>query len=166
MYTFTALIYKLGINPVVDTPDEVLNELFEQAGRSKGPVPVRGKINGTEFLQTLVKYQGVWRLYINGPMLKSSKLVVGDIADIEIEFDPLPREEPLPPKLKVVFRRNITARKAFELLPPSRRKEILRYLNSLKSDDSIDRNIGRVMSQLAGNDDEPPAFMRGKTNRK
>lgn len=160
MYTFSATIYKLGINPVVDTPDEVLNAIFEQAGRSKGPVPVRGTINGAEFLQTLVKYQGAWRLYINGPMLKDSGLVVGDIASIEIEFDPRPREVPMPPKLKAELRNNANALKAFDLLPPSRRKEILRYLNSLKSGDSIARNVARVITQLAGSSEEPPAFMR------
>ena len=160
MNTFSATIYKLGINPVVDTPDVVLNAIFEQAGRSKGPVPVRGKINGAEFLQTLVKYQGAWRLYINGPMLKDSGLTVGDIAHVEIAFDSRPREEPMSPRLNAEFRKNPAAAIAFELLPPSRRKEILRYLNSLKSDDSIDRNVARVMEQLAGSNDVPPAFMR------
>ena len=161
MYTFSATIYKIGINPVVDTPDEVLKAIFEQAGRSKGPVPVRGTINGAEFLQTLMKYQGAWRLYINGPMLKDSGLSVGDIANIEIEFDPRPREEPMPPKLRAAVRKNANARKAFDLLPPSRRKEILRYINSLKSADSIERNVARVISQLSGSsDDEPPAYMR------
>jgi hypothetical protein len=160
MYTFSALIHKLGINPVVDTPDDVLNAIFEQAGRAKGPVPVRGRINGAGFLQTLVKYRGSWRLYINGAMLKSSGLGVGDTAFIEIELDPHPREEPMPPKLKAAFRKNAAARKSFEQLTPSRRKEILRYINSLKSDDSIKRNVAHVISQLAGCTDEPPAFMR------
>ncbi|MEQ1764261.1 MAG: DUF1905 domain-containing protein, partial [Pyrinomonadaceae bacterium] len=102
---FSATIYTLGINPIVDTPEEVLNAIFAKAGRSKGPVPVCGTINGARFLQTLVKYQGAWRLYINGPMLKDSGLSVGDIAKIEIEFDPQPREEPMPPKLKAEFRK-------------------------------------------------------------
>lgn len=165
MVTFSAKIYKIGINPVVDPPNDVLKSIFEQASKSSGPVPVRGKINGKEFLQTLVKYQGAWRLYINGPMLKASGLDVGNVAVIEIDFDPRPREEPMPPKLNGEFRKNPAARKAFELLPPSRRKEILRYINSLKSDDTIERNVASVISQLAGSDDEPPAFMRKRDRR-
>lgn len=160
MLKFSAKIYKIGINPVVDPPDRVLSAIFRQAAKDKGPIPVRGVLNGAEFTQTLVKYAGAWRLYINGPMLKDSGLEVGDLAKIEIEFDPRPREEPMPPKLKAELRKNANARKAFEQLPPSRRKEILRYINSLRSDDSIDRNIARVISQLSGSDDEPPAFMR------
>ncbi len=34
MLGVSAVIYKLGIDPVVDPPHEVLNLTFEQAGRS------------------------------------------------------------------------------------------------------------------------------------
>src|SRR5262245_57771936 len=92
MVKFKGKIYKIGINPVVDPPEKVLKKIFEQAGRSSGPITVRGLLNGTKFIQTLVKYGGVWRLYINGPMLKKSGSALGDTVNIELEFDPTPRE--------------------------------------------------------------------------
>ena len=95
-----------------------------------------------------------------GPMLKESGLSVGDIAKVEIELDTRTREVPMPPRLKAEFRKNAAARKAFESLPASRQKEILRYIGSLKAEDSIERNVARVISQLAGSDDDPPAFIR------
>lgn len=157
------MIHKIGINPVVDPPDDVLAVIFEQAGRSKGPIPVCGSLNGTEFIQTLVKYRGAWRLYINGPMLKQSGLAVGNIADIEIKFDPRPRDTPMPPKLAAAFRRDRKAKTAFNALAPSRQKEILKYLGFLRSEDALDRNIERVVKQLLGETkEEPPVFMRGK----
>ena len=94
MVKFTATIYKIGINPVVDPPDNVLNAIFGQARRSKGPIRVCGLINGAGFIQTLIKYQGAWRLYINGEMLKAAGLIVGDTANVELKFDPRPREVP------------------------------------------------------------------------
>ena len=123
MQRFSAEIYKVGINPVVDPPEAVLSAIFRQAEKDKGPIPVKGVLNGSEFTQTLVKYAGAWRLYINGPMLKNSGLSVGDQAKIEIEFDPRPREEPMPAKLKAELRKNANARKAFEelALPVGRR---------------------------------------------
>lgn len=160
MQRFSTQIYKIGINPVVDPPDDVLLAIFEQAGKDKGPIPVKGVLNGASFIQTLVLYAGAWRLYINGRMLKDSGLSVGDIAEVELEYDPRPREVPMPSKLRTAFRKSATARKTFENLPPSRQKEILRYIGSLKSADSIERNVARVISQLSGSDDEPPAFMR------
>src|SRR5688572_17250242 len=110
MVTFTAQIHKIGINPVVDPPDDVLAELFAQAGRSKGPIPVRGKVNGARYLQTLVKYGGAWRLYINGKMLKESGLKVGDEARIEIEFDPKPREVAMSRALVTALRKDKSAK--------------------------------------------------------
>lgn len=156
-------IYKIGINPVVDPPDRVLEAIFEQAGKSKGPIPVRGKLNGSEFIQTLVKYQGAWRLYVNGPMLKDSGLVVGDRAKIEIEFDPRPRDVPAPPKFAAALKKDKLAKLAFEELSPSRQKEILRYLSFLKTDAALKTNIDRTLRHLRGERAEAlHALMRKK----
>ncbi len=150
MPRFAATIYKIGINPVVDPPDRALKSIFSKAGRSKGPITVRGKINGAEFLQTLVKYKGAWRLYINGPMLKASSLNVGDRAMIEIEFDPVPRTTPMPDDLAVAFLKDKRAREAFDDLPPSRQKEIMRYIGSLKTEEAIGKNVRRIIAHLIG----------------
>lgn len=142
---------------MVDTPDDVLATIFEQAGKSKGPIPVCGKLNGARFIQTLVKYQGAWRLYINGEMLKASGLKVGDTANIEIEFDRRrPREVSMPELLKKALKGNPEAKAAFEKLAPYRQKEILRYLGFLKNDESIIRNTERVLRHLSGETSDAP----------
>jgi hypothetical protein len=150
MAKFSSKIYKIGINPVVDPPDEALTAVFKQAGRSKGAIPVRGRLDGAEFIQTLVKYQGAWRLYINGEMLKSSGLRVGDTATVEMAFDPRSREAPVPPKFARVLLADKSAKAEFDALSPSRQKEILRYLGSLKTEESLDRNIERTLKHLRG----------------
>jgi len=58
MKSFSAEILKFGINPYVDIPEKILHDLFRQSGRTKGPLPVRGILNGNKFKQTIVKYQG------------------------------------------------------------------------------------------------------------
>ena len=150
VFTFSAKIYKLGINPVVDPPDNVLNALFKQAGRSKGPIPVRGLLNGAEFIQTLVKYSGKWRLYINGEMLKTSGLKVSDEANVEIEYDPRPRVVRMPKELKNSLAKDKKANSAFKELSPSRRKEIVRYIGSMKTEASRMRSVERVIRYLKG----------------
>jgi hypothetical protein len=149
MFAFIGKIYKLGINPVIDPPDDVLQAVFEQAGRSRGPIPVRGKVNGAEFVQTLVKYRGAWRLYINGPMLAASGSRAGDNAHIEIEFDDAPREIPVPQRFADALANHERAKAAFDELSPSRQKEILKYLGYLKTEASLDRNIEKVIRQLS-----------------
>lgn len=148
MPRFSATIHKIGINPVVDPPPEALEGVFEQANRSKGPIPVRGKLNGRPFMQTLVKFRGTWRLYINGPMLKESGLKVGDTAEIDLEYDPSPREVEMLDALVDAFSRDRFAREAFDRLTSSRQKEILRYLGSLKTEASLQKNVERVIQQL------------------
>ena len=150
MEHFSATIHKIGINPYVYLPEAVLEALFRQAGKSKGPVPVRGRINDKRFIQTLVRYQGAWRLYINSEMRQAADVDVGDQADIRIEFDPVPRVEPIPSKFSEALSRNKKASKAFEALTPSRQKEILRYLNSMKTEASLERNIQKIIQHLIG----------------
>lgn len=165
MPRFSATIYKLGINPVVDPPKRVLNALFKKSGRSKGPIPVRGKLNGAEFQQTLVKYAGEWRLYVNGVMLKASGMKVGDEVRVEIEFDSSPPEFGMPKQLSLALGKDKTARFEFKKLPPSRQKEIFRYLGSLKSEASIEKNVRRVISHLKNEaTDAQHAMMRRPKN--
>jgi hypothetical protein len=150
MKSFTAKILKIGINPYVLLPAPVLKDLFTQAGKTKGPIPVRGTLNGKKYKQTLVKYSGKWRLYLNTPMREAAGIDVGDIAEVKIEFDPAPRITPLNPALAKVLTKNKTAKAIFEKLAPYRQKEISRYLGSLKSADALEKNIAKVMRHLDG----------------
>ena len=154
MPRFSKPIDKIGINPVVDPPETILNAIFDQAGRSRGPIPVRGKLNGIDFIQTLVKFRGAWRLYINGPMLKNSGLKVGDTAKVQIEFDPRPRDVPMPAPLVAALRKEKKAKVAFDELPPSRKKEICKYIGSLKSETAIEKNVERIIKILSGESGE------------
>jgi hypothetical protein len=145
---FTATISKIGINPVVDPPDEMLEPIFAAAGRNKGPLRVRGTINGVEFQQTLVRFRGKWRLYINGVMCRSAGVGEGDTVDIALEYDNEPRQDRIPNSLTAALDKNRQAREAFEALTPSRRREISCYIGSLKTEEAIKRNIEKVLRML------------------
>jgi Bacteriocin-protection, YdeI or OmpD-Associated/Domain of unknown function (DUF1905) len=129
--SFNAKIQIIGVNPYVLLPDTVLKNIFKTAGKDKSPVPVKGLIEGNAYKQTLVKFSGKWRLYINGPMLKASKKSVGDLINLTIAFDPAERKETIHPTLAKALNENAIAKKVFESLTPSRQKEIIRYINFL-----------------------------------
>jgi Domain of unknown function (DUF1905)/Bacteriocin-protection, YdeI or OmpD-Associated len=148
--SFTAIIKIIGINPYVLLPQKVLKEIFKQAGKVKSPIPVKGKLNGCSFTQTLVKYSGKWRLYLNTAMRKAGGLEVGDKANFVIEYDPLPRNIEIHPKLKAAITKNKKIKAIFFSLAASRQKEIIRYISCLKSEESVDRNIKKVISYLSG----------------
>ncbi len=150
MREFSAEIQIIGINPFVFVPTEVLEEVFEKAGKTKGKIPVRMKIEGHQFEQTLIKYSGHWRLYLNTPMRKSADREVGQAARFEVEFDPRERVVPFHPKFKKALMENAEAERIYNTLSPSLQKEILRYLSNLKAEESVDRNVLRAVNFLLG----------------
>jgi len=151
MKSLSAKIQIIGVNPYALLPASLLKYLFQKVGKDKGAIPVHLKIGGKDFIQNLVKYSGKWRLYLNGPMRKAAVKDVDDTIEIQIDFDPKPRTTPIHPKLKKVFKENPTAKKAFEKLSTSRQKEILRYINFLKSEESVHKNIKRAIAHLTSN---------------
>lgn len=150
MHHFTSEIKIIGINPFVCVPDEVVLELLKISGKDKGPIPVRGTIHGVLYQQTLVKYSGDWKLYINTTMLKDSPKRIGETIKIFLEHDPSDRTIAPHPKLIRALDRNLQAKEKFKALTPSLQKEIVRYISFLKTDDSIDRNVRRAINFLLG----------------
>jgi len=156
MQKFTATVTIINGNPYVRPPDDVLTAIFKQAGKDKSPITVRGKLNGAEFQQSLVRYQGDWRLYINIFMAKAAKMefrksvteIVGSEVEIELEFDTKPRIYPMISQFEKALEKDKKAKAAYEKLTSGRQKEILRYLDFLKSEESIQRNIIRLLQHL------------------
>ena len=150
MKSFSAKVNIIGVNPYVLLPASVLKYIFKKAGKDKGAIPVQLKIGVKDFTQNLVRYTGKWRLYLNTPMRIAANKDVGDKIEIEIDFDPKPRTIPMHPRLKKAFKENKEVKKAFDKLSPSRQKEILKYINSLKSEESVDKNIQKAIAHLTG----------------
>jgi len=150
MHRFKAVIDIIGINPYVFVPDKILKSLFEKSGKEKGAIPVCGTINGKDYKQTLVKFSGHWRLYINTTMLKNSPKRIGETADITIAFDPEGRTITPHPKLIEALRAEPKAKQIFDGLSASRQKEIVRYISSLKTESSVDKNVSRAIDFLLG----------------
>jgi hypothetical protein len=147
---FKARIDIIGINPFVFVPDKILRAIFRQAATDKGPIPIQGTVNGYAYQQTLVKYRGDWRLYINTTMLKDSPKRIGETVEITIGFDASDRTIKAHPKLVAALSTTPGAQEAFDDLAPSRQKEIVRYLSHLKTDASVEKNVSRAIDFLLG----------------
>ncbi len=150
MHHFKAEIQIIGINPFVFVPDKILSAIFKEAGKDKGHIPVCGTINSNNFQQTLVRYSGEWRLYINTTMLKDSPKRIGETIAISLSVDPSDRTIKPHPQLLKALAADKKAQDVFEQLPPSRQKEIVRYIGSLKTEESITRNIAKAIGFLNG----------------
>jgi hypothetical protein len=81
-FSFSAKIYKVGINPCVEVPLNITSKMTA----TKGYIPVKGKIKGHSFTQTLCPVKNApYRLYVNGPMLKGSDTKLGDKVKFTLE---------------------------------------------------------------------------------
>ncbi|WP_261512473.1 YdeI/OmpD-associated family protein [Chryseobacterium paludis] len=150
---FTAQLEIIGINPFIFVPEEVLKIIFEASGRNKSPIPVKGTVNGVEYKQNLMKYLGEWRLYINLIMLKNSPKRIGEMLEVSIEYDSSDRSISIHPKLDQAIKEDPVTLRNFENLIPSRRLELIKYINNLKTEESIQRNIEKIIRHLKGETD-------------
>ena len=153
-FSFTAKIYKVGINPCVEVPLRITSKMTV----TKGYIPVKGQIGNHSFTQTLCPVKNAaYRLYVNGPMLKGSNTEVGDTVKFTIEQNEEPKTEAIY-EMPKEFRQQLTKnklQKAFTSLTPYRQKEILKYLNSLKSKEALQRNIDKIVLGLKMNSKAP-----------
>lgn len=148
--SFQAELQIIDINPYVTVPEPVLAELFDAAGRTQGPIPIRGSINGRPYQQTLVRFRGAWRLYVNMLMLDDSPRHVGETLEVDVAYDPSDRSLEPHPKFAAALQDNVKARQVFEGLTPSKQQEIIRYISNLKTDAAVDRNVERAIGFLLG----------------
>jgi hypothetical protein len=151
---FRAPIEINGINPYVRVRTEQAARLRPNWRR---PMPVRIKVNGKPDVPWRINMMpvgdGSFFLYLHGDVRKESSTSVGDIVNVTVEFDedysggPA---DPVPPWFGDALRRNRAAQRGWGNLPPSRKKEILRYLARLKSPEAQQRNVERALHVLAG----------------
>ena len=132
-----------------------MNALLQQAGKGSAPVQVKGTLNDRVAFETnVVRYSGAYRLYLNTQMRKEAGVGVGDTVRIALDYDPGQRMPPMPELLRAALNEDPRAKERWRLQSSSRRKEILAYLNSLKTEETVRRRVGEIIRVLlkAGSD--------------
>lgn len=159
--SFRALVKIRGVNPYVSVS-------AQRAGRVRGnwrrPMPVLVRIDGEPArkpwrINLMPAGDGSFYLYLHGSVRKASGTRVGNRVTVELEFDRAYRNGPLhsmPRWFSAALRDDQRAKLSWSKLTPSRRKEILRYFASLKSDATRQRNLARALAALSG---APARFM-------
>ncbi|HSW80563.1 MAG TPA: YdeI/OmpD-associated family protein [Candidatus Saccharimonadales bacterium] len=155
--TFQAKMQIRGINPYVLVTKSFAKKL--KAGWRK-PMPVLVNVNGKPdepwHINMMPVGNGDFYLYLHGDVRKVSDTKVGDEVTIELEFNDNYKNGPqheMPSKLVLALKKNPIAQANWDALPPSRQKEILRYLANLKSTEAVNRNIDKVTYALSAESD-------------
>lgn len=129
----------------------------------KKPMPVTVQINGQPnpawHINMMPTGDGSFYLYLHGSVRKASNTGVGDVVQVDVHFDAAYKGGPMhamPIWFKEALDKNAVAKANWDALSPSRQKEVLRYFSWLKSDETKQRNLKKVMEVLSG---KPGRFM-------
>lgn len=151
---FSAVVHEVlgpgGVrNPCVDVPAALVEKLKAEARKNQS-IPVHAMVKGEGFKAHVVKYRGAWRLYLNGSFRKQAAVEVGHKVAVTLWVDGASRVLPVPPALSRALAKDKRAKAAFNVLPPYRRHEILRYLHNLKREETLKRVVAKTVRYLAG----------------
>lgn len=151
---FKAKIELKGINPYVMVSPARAARIKSDWKR---PMPVLVQVNGQPDpawqINMMPTGDGGFYLYLDGTVRKASGTDLGDTVEVSVVFDPAYRRGPqheMLPAFALGLDANPVARDRWESLSPSLRKEILRYLANLKSDEARQRNVERAIRVLGG----------------
>ena len=152
-YKFKAEIYKTGINYCVDVPEKITSAMTA----TKGYIKIKGTVNKFPFNKSLVSVKdGLYRLFVNIPTLKGANTAIGKAADFEIEQDFNVVEEKYPvPKMLTEQLKERKLLDNFKNLTESRKTEISKYLNNIKTEETLQKNIGKLLTQLENQNKNP-----------
>jgi hypothetical protein len=153
---FVAIIQIRGVNPYIRVSARQAASL-KKGWRRALPVEVRinGKPRKPWRINMMPAGDGSFYLYLHGSVRKASNTKPGDRVSVELSFDRTYRSgpaHPLPRWFAAALAENPQAKKSWDALIPSRRKEILRYFATLKSAEAKARNLRRAISVLSGAD--------------
>jgi hypothetical protein len=140
--TFSVEIYRDGPMCFIPVPFDA-RELF-----GKVRVPVRVTLNGHSYRSTIASMG-------NGPCIplrkinrESAGVDGGQVVKVKIELDTEPRTVVVPPDLKKSLARSARARKAWEALSYSHRKEHVDALLSAKKTETRARRLASTLAAL------------------
>jgi hypothetical protein len=152
MERFRARLQKDGPNAFVRVPARV-SRAFRNHARA-GRVRVEGLINGTPIRGTFVPVaSGGHRLFVNLAFRRAASVDFGGTARFELR--PASWEIETPDDVARGLRRREGALAAFDALPPSHRRELLRYIDDAKTKESRKRRIEKAAEHALGRPSRP-----------
>lgn len=178
--SFSAMVKISGINPYVDVPDPVVKALGggpkarvqvkvqradakekdvktlspgKKVAKDASHLKAIGRLSPEGwFRSTLVPLRSEpTRLYLDRWMRDLAEIEVGERAHITLKLDLDSPVLPVPDSLRQALDQNRKAKEAWEALAPSHRREILSYLNFLKTPEALERNIQKTIDDLVSN---------------
>lgn len=115
---------------------------------TRARVPVRGTINGFPFRSSLMPMGGCHGMAVNKAMREGANVQAGDVVNVILERDREVRTVEAPPELKKELAKSEAARKRWDELAFTHKKEMAILISSAKQEETKKRRLEKVMGAL------------------
>lgn len=160
---FSGKIYRVGLIRYVDVPADVSREL----GDGKAHVPVSGEVEGVPLRTTLVsRGRGCYRVALHSDIRKKLRVDTGAVVELAMHRDEESREPALPPALVFALRNAPKAQKEFRSMTTALRRQIVRYITSVKQQSTLERRVAGMVRRLEQRSLEKRARTRKRISAK
>jgi hypothetical protein len=121
---------------------------FVKTFGTRARVPVAGTINGFPFRSSFSPMGGKYMLCVNKEMQAGANVKPGDHAHFVLQRDDQPRTVTIPPALKKALAANPAAKRVFDQLSYSHKKEYAVWIAGAKQAETVQRRLGKLIPML------------------
>jgi hypothetical protein len=127
----------------VEVPADAIRKLG-----AKGRIAVRASFNGIPYRGSIMRMGSVSMLGVTKGIMAEAGVDTGDTLDVVVENDDTPREVAVPAELSAAFKRSPAARKAWDSLSYTARKEHAASIEGAKKPETRERRVAKVLDAL------------------
>ncbi len=140
MFSFSAVIFKEGMNYLVEVPRGVSEKLNQS-----GYIPVTGFVEEVPFKGTCVpRRENRYVLFLDSAIRNKTHKTEHDNVTLRIEFDPESRELSVPEDMEMILSEENGLFEKFMKLTPAHRRELIKYVLTAKRPETRLKYIERV----------------------
>jgi hypothetical protein len=110
--------------------------------------PAAAAINGCRLRTTVVRMRGEFLFGLSKAARQEASLEIGDTATFTLELDEAPREVEVPPALAAALDADPEARRVFDALAYTHRKEYARWISEAKREDTRERRVAQAVEMI------------------
>jgi hypothetical protein len=126
---------------------EVPTTVVEGLGAGKRP-PVRVTIKGHTYRSTVASMDGRFMVGVSAENREAAGVAGGDVVDVDIELDTVPREVTVPPDFAKALKKDAKAKRTFDALSYSNKGWHVQSIEGAKTDETRQRRIAKSVAAL------------------
>jgi hypothetical protein len=123
-------------------------EQAQKVGDGAKRFPAATTINGHRLRTTVTRMRGEFLFGLSRAAREAASLEIGETVTFTLELDEAPREVELPPALEAALSADPEARRAFDALAFTHRKEYARWIAEAKREETRERRVVQAIEMI------------------